>query len=441
MWRIGNEKQILSRKSYENLPRNRRITKNLFRRNRSSKTRKNWWIDYESREESYDCVSIADLNSELTEQSKFLVRCQRILRSWNSNVPDQASSFPSPRTMPSRDSGLPHDTQNCMGITGNVFRTTTCPRRTILSSLRELTEFGIILWMLPEVCSCSGYPTHAMLLIKEVWMVDSVDYLKTSESIGVHRFLDSELLDARIASALNKIITNPYFKKKVRLEEQKAQIEDRFLRGRQIAYMIYEYVRILGAHEAVLDSTDPFSVSLKGDNIHDFYQVGSSFVIYMWNAQRPLLLWVVFLVFVFARSICMSLRRSFPKTRRSHTQRTPPESRDLRRGRGTGEVRSTCGESRSDPLRIAKGHSLQEEGGVADLSEVDCDAIEEREGFWSMSGKMFIAFVSCPENNGMYRRAIIPNSFELHWRREANHNQLGQFGRGQYRLFREHWWT
>ena len=37
----------------------------------------------------------------------------------------------------------------------------------------------------------------------------------------------------KIASTLEKIIMNPYLKKKVSLEEQKAQIEDRFLRGRQ----------------------------------------------------------------------------------------------------------------------------------------------------------------------------------------------------------------
>ena len=46
------------------------------------------------------------------------------------------------------------------------------------------------------------------------------------------------MLDAKIAPALKKIITNPYFKKRVNLEEQEAQMEDRFLRGRQIAFMI-----------------------------------------------------------------------------------------------------------------------------------------------------------------------------------------------------------
>ena len=40
-----------------------------------------------------------------------------------------------------------------------------------------------------------------------------------------------EVLDARIASALNKIINNYQFKRRISLEEQKAQKEDLFLRG------------------------------------------------------------------------------------------------------------------------------------------------------------------------------------------------------------------
>ena len=44
-----------------------------------------------------------------------------------------------------------------------------------------------------------------------------------------------EVLDARVASALNKIIHNSHFERKISLEEQKAQKDDRFLRGRQIA--------------------------------------------------------------------------------------------------------------------------------------------------------------------------------------------------------------
>ena len=41
-----------------------------------------------------------------------------------------------------------------------------------------------------------------------------------------------EVLDARIASALNKIIHNSHFKRRISLEEQKAQKQDRFFLGR-----------------------------------------------------------------------------------------------------------------------------------------------------------------------------------------------------------------
>ena len=92
-----------------------------------------------------------------------------------------------------------------------------------------------------EVCTCSQFPTEAVHWIKEVEMVDSVGDLKSSCSgEGIH-MPNFEVLDARIASALNRIIHNSHFKRKVSLEEQKAQKEDRFLRGRQIAYLIHEY--------------------------------------------------------------------------------------------------------------------------------------------------------------------------------------------------------
>ena len=53
-----------------------------------------------------------------------------------------------------------------------------------------------------------------------------------------------EVLDARIVSALNKIIHNCNFKRRISLEEQKAQKQDRLLRVRQIAYLIYDYFRV-----------------------------------------------------------------------------------------------------------------------------------------------------------------------------------------------------
>ena len=74
-----------------------------------------------------------------------------------------------------------------------------------------------------EVCTCSQFPTEPMLWIKEVEMVESVDDLKSSRSIRGTHGPDFEVLDAKIASALNRIIQNTRFKKKVGLEEMKAQ--------------------------------------------------------------------------------------------------------------------------------------------------------------------------------------------------------------------------
>ena len=109
-----------------------------------------------------------------------------------------------------------------------------------------------------EVCTCSQFPTEAMQWIKEVEMVDSVDDLRSSSSIRGISMPNFEVLDARIASALNKIIHNSHFKRRISLEEQKAQKQDRFLRGRQIAYLIYEYFRVTGANDSVENYADLF---------------------------------------------------------------------------------------------------------------------------------------------------------------------------------------
>ena len=121
-----------------------------------------------------------------------------------------------------------------------------------------------------EVCTCSQFPTEAMQWIKEVELADSVDDLRSSSSIRSIPMPDFEVLDARIASALNKIIHNSHFKRKISLEEQKAQKEDRFLRGRQIAYLIYEQFRVTGTDSSVENYTDLFTIALRNDDIQEF---------------------------------------------------------------------------------------------------------------------------------------------------------------------------
>ena len=51
-------------------------------------------------------------------------------------------------------------------------------------------------------------------------MVESVDDLRMSQSIGGHKFQNFETFDAKTASVWKKITTNLYFKKRVNLEEQ-----------------------------------------------------------------------------------------------------------------------------------------------------------------------------------------------------------------------------
>ena len=101
-------------------------------------------------------------------------------------------------------------------------------------------------------------------------MVYSVDDFKSSRSVkGIH-MPNFEVLDAKIASALNRTTHNTQFKSKVSLEVRKTPKEDRFLRGRRIAYMIYDYFQDTGAHDTVLDYDDLFTITLREDDDQEY---------------------------------------------------------------------------------------------------------------------------------------------------------------------------
>ena len=74
----------------------------------------------------------------------------------------------------------------------------------------------------------------------------------------------------KIASPLNRIIHDSHFKRKISLEEQKAQKEDRFLRGRQIVFLIYDQFWVTGANDSVENYTDLFTIVLRNDDIQEF---------------------------------------------------------------------------------------------------------------------------------------------------------------------------
>ena len=62
----------------------------------------------------------------------------------------------------------------------------------------------------------------------------------------------------------------PISKGKSVWRNKKAQKEDRFLRGRQIAYLIYEQFRVTGTHDSVENYTDLFTIVLRNDDIQEF---------------------------------------------------------------------------------------------------------------------------------------------------------------------------
>ena len=132
-----------------------------------------------------------------------------------------------------------------------------------------------------EVRTCSQFPTEAIQWIKEVELVNSVDELKSSLSIRGISMPNCEVFDARIFSALNKIIHNSHFKRKISMEEQKAQKEDRFYRGRQIAYLIYDYFQVTGTDDSVENYTDLFTISLRNDDIREFDSKWEGFLLSM----------------------------------------------------------------------------------------------------------------------------------------------------------------
>ena len=181
-----------------------------------------------------------------------------------SHVLCQRLADPSPRTMPCRDSGLPHDTRNIMGTPENVFErlparegppsalfensknlasssrrltpdisgNTTVPEREMRrepqngtyshDGLMECTRY-LFSEMHPgkfpdsmefqsrkvnfktEVCSETADPHLTMHWIKEVERAKSIDEHMTSRSIvGRRDFADHDMLDAKIASAWKK---------------------------------------------------------------------------------------------------------------------------------------------------------------------------------------------------------------------------------------------
>ena len=123
-----------------------------------------------------------------------------------------------------------------------------------------------------EVCSKAKDPRLAMQWIKEIETAKSIDDLITPRStLGRTDFPDYYELDAMMGSALRKLLDwQTHFRKKETVEEQRAQNNDRLLKGRQIAFMIYDHCRSIGSYDGVQGLSDLFSIRLHNGGIQDF---------------------------------------------------------------------------------------------------------------------------------------------------------------------------
>ena len=117
--------------------------------------------------------------------------------------------------------------------------------------------------------TCSDLPSETMLWIKLVEMVDSLDELKSSRSVGGTNFPNFEV---RCENRFCFESDHPEFplQETGQFQGTEAQQKGRFLRGRQIALMICDYFRVTGAHDSVQDYADLFSVTLRDDNVQEF---------------------------------------------------------------------------------------------------------------------------------------------------------------------------
>ena len=107
------------------------------------------------------------------------------------------------------------------------------------------------------------------------------------------RMPDFEVLDAKVASVLNRIIHNSHFKRRISLQEEKAQKQDRFLCGRQIAFLIYEYFGVTGSNDSVENFADLFTIVVRNDDNQEFDSKWDEILFYQWRKSHLMTSWKI----------------------------------------------------------------------------------------------------------------------------------------------------
>ena len=115
---------------------------------------------------------------------------------------------------------------------------------------------------------CSDFPSEALLRIKEVEMVDSMDELTSSRSVASKNFPNFGNVGREDRFSFEQ--DHPKFEHEEEGQSGGTESTERgssFLRGTQISFMIYDYSRVTGAQDTLLGYADLFSVILC-DEVH-----------------------------------------------------------------------------------------------------------------------------------------------------------------------------
>ena len=107
-----------------------------------------------------------------------------------------------------------------------------------------------------SVCEYTVPSTH---IVVDKWSGDGKINRRSFDVAAnwrAQRLPDFEMPDARIASALRKIIFNTSFRRR--------------LRGRKIAYTISDHLQATGAYDAAHGLSDLFNICLQNDDVQDF---------------------------------------------------------------------------------------------------------------------------------------------------------------------------
>ena len=193
-----------------------------------------------------------------------------LFQQWEHSMPKATSKLSAvPSTRPASNSNAPvavhkFTTWKCGRYSDTLWLWNTPKREKQRQFLLTITEFSswkrvskeksLILRKVPEPL-CHGLVKLRMLKV--------IYDINTSACTPGNSRQDFENLDFKIARGCN-------FKTQVTTVEGKAQSETRPLSGRQIAWMIYDFFKISGDNEAILDLTDLSKVQLKNDSVQAF---------------------------------------------------------------------------------------------------------------------------------------------------------------------------